>query len=72
MDREYKALSNGDGSSSGSRAKKALPKQVRQFNGALTLTATEFSRAEECMRNKGNPSEGAVEGAALLRRLYRK
>jgi len=66
---EYKAKSHGDGGS-GHRTKKLRASHHSTFSGVVTLTATEFARAEECLKASGEPTTASKRGAALLKKLY--
>jgi hypothetical protein len=85
---EYKALSRGEGTSSGFKKRaikkivRAKPKLVRRPSrerpasqlawGAVYLDATEFSEFEKCIQKPQKPTQSILEGAELIRTLYRK
>ena len=72
MEYEYKARSYGEaGTSSGGRKAKGKNPRRSTFNGVVTLTAGEYTRAQQCMGNPGEPTPSAQQGAALLRKLYK-
>ncbi len=54
------------------KAKVASKKKTDAFNGVLMLSAEAFGQFEACVTNPGEPTQGAVRGAALLRKLYSK
>ena len=85
---DYKARGyDGGNASPSSKAKKLRKKgakvvsskkvtktktKTEPFSGVLTLNSAAFGRFYACTMNPGEPTAGAVRGAALLRKLYNK
>ena len=70
--KRFKAAPAGESAGRSSNQRTKTKKRVGSFfNGVVSLTASEFVRAEECMTKPGEPTAAAHRGAEMVRKLYR-